>query len=233
MMVHNKSPEIKLARRLGAAFLASIVVGMGTAALISHGIDVNLTADISETASNMQEAELRLRGKAYIALISFMISAFIVIGLYVLLKPAGKLLASWSLLVGAAAALMVAFGAVYMMNAAMIVANAGFESISGADRKMVTSLQVASDYSSFHLSLILSSLSNAGFFYLFLIAQSIPRFIAAWGLMASLFVATALLLRDFIAPLGSDVVTYAFMAGNLAALLMTGLYLLIRGIRAV
>ena len=121
-------------------------------------------------------------------------------------------------------------GAVYAMNAALIADNSAFDIIGGGtQRLMLTSLQVTSDYTSFHLSLVLSSAANAGIFFLFLRSGLIPKLISAWGVFASLFVVVALVGRDFIPLLGHGGVTAAFMVSNLIALIALGLYLGIRG----
>ena len=50
----------------------------------------------------------------------------------------------------------------------------------------------------FILGLVLSSLSKAGFAWLFWRSGLIPKLIAGWGLFAFLFVASAIVARDFI-----------------------------------
>ena len=72
---------------------------------------------------------------------------------------------------------------------------------------------------------------KAGFFYLFVKSRLIPTVIAAWGVFASLFVVIVIVARDFLPALGHGGVTLAFMVSNLVALLATGLYLAIRGVR--
>jgi hypothetical protein len=121
-------------------------------------------------------------------------------------------------------------GAVYAMNAALIADDSAFDIIGGGtQRLMLTSLQVTSDYTSFHLSLVLSSAANAGIFLLFFKSGLIPKLISAWGVFASLFVVVALVGRDFIPLLKHDGITGAFMLSNLIALIALGLYLGIRG----
>ena len=97
---------------------------------------------------------------------------------------------------------------------------------------MLTGLQATFDYTSFHLSLVLASAANAAFFWLFWRSEMIPRLISGWGVFASLFVASAIVIRDFIPIVGHFGVTASFMLSNLIALVATGLYLLIKGVRA-
>ena len=52
-------------------------------------------------------------------------------------------------------------------------------------------------------------------------------------MFASAFVVVAVVGRDFIPMLGSNVITGAFLACNLLALLMLGFYLGIKGVRIV
>ena len=83
--VHTKS----VAHAVGWALIGSILLGIGTAFLIAHGIDVNMTADIAGTAEAMLGAETRLRAKAYLALLALFIQIFITIGFYALLRKQG------------------------------------------------------------------------------------------------------------------------------------------------
>ena len=51
-------------------------------------------------------------------------------------------------------------------------------------------------------------------------------------MFASLFVAIAIVLRDFVPVVGHSGVTAAFMVSNLIALLSTSIYLAVWGVRA-
>lgn len=220
----------RLSRYVGWSLIGSIIVGVIAAMTLSSGIDINLSADIAKTSENMLDAESRLRGKAYLALFSFMLQIFISIGLFLLLRKSGLVLATWSFLIAVSAAVVGLLGAVYAMNAALIADNSAFDIIGGgAQRLLLTSLQVTSDYTSFHLSLVLSSAANAGIFLLFFKSGLIPKLISAWGVFASLFVVVALVGRDFIPLLGHGSITVAFMLSNLIAMIALGLYLGIRG----
>lgn len=88
----------RLSRYVGWSLIGSIIVGVIAAMTISSGIDINLSADIAKTSENMLDAEARLRGKAYLALFSFMLQIFISIGLFLLLRKSGLVLATWSFL---------------------------------------------------------------------------------------------------------------------------------------
>ncbi|WP_108811318.1 DUF4386 family protein [Sphingorhabdus sp. Alg231-15] len=231
----NLSPSDphSLARIVGGSLLATIFVGMAAALTVAQGIDINLSADVVATAQNMLEAETQLRAKSYIALVMFGLEAAVGVGLFLLLRPAGQLLAGWSLIVSIAAAILALLGAVFNMNAAEIAGDLAYAQMaSESQRLLLTGMQATSDYTSFHLALVLSSASKAGFFYLFLKSGLIPKLIAGWGLFASLFVSTAITMRDFVPIIGHSGVTISFMASNLIALLATALYLTIKGVRS-
>ena len=83
----------KLARVVGWSLLGSIIIGIASALFLVDGIDINLSADVVATAENMLEAELRLRAKAYIGLLSFALGILVSAGLYLLLRKSGQLLA--------------------------------------------------------------------------------------------------------------------------------------------
>lgn len=227
----NSNPKT-VARTVGWSLIATIVIGMVSALLVAPDIDINLSADVAAVAESMLEAEQRLRAKAYIAILALGLDAVIVIGLYLLLRRAGPLLAGWSVFIGLSASILMFLGAVFALNAAEIAGDSAYGGMSDTTRLMLASVQATSDYTSFHLGLVLSSLAKAGFFYLFLRSGLMPRIIAGWGLFAMLFVATTIVARDFIPMLGHGTITMAFMLSNLIALVSTGLYLGIAGVRS-
>lgn len=219
------------ARYAGAALLGTIIVGILSASFIAHGIDVNMTADVAGTAENMLGAEIRLRAKAYMGLLVFGLEALFALALFYILRSYGWLLASMSLVLSLSASILVMLGSVFAMNAAEIASHAAYVDLAEEKRLMLAGLEATSDYTSFHLALVVSTVSNLGFFWLFLSSNLIPKLISGWGVFASLFVAGAIVARDFIPALGHDMVTMAFMLCNLIALVALGLYLLIKGIR--
>lgn len=225
--------SVALARRVGLAWLATMLIGILAAALFGKDIDINLSADVEAVATAMLEAETRLRALAYAALLVFALDLLVSLGLFVLLRSAGPLLAAWSLAGRIAAGLLSVLGAVFLMNSAEIASRSAYTVLAdNADRLLLTGLQATSNYTSFHLSLVLSSAALAGFFWLFLRSGRIPKLIAGWGLFASLFVAITIVLRDFIPALGHITITMAFMLSNLIALFSTSIYLAARGVRA-
>ncbi len=222
-----------LARRIGLAWLATMLIGILATVLFGRGIDINLSADVEAVATAMLEAETRLRALAYAALLVFALDLLVSIGLFLLLRSAGPLLAAWSLAGRITAGLLSVLGAVFLMNSAEIASRPAYTVLAdNADRLLLNGLQATSSYTSFHLSIVLSSGALAGFFWLFLRSGRIPKLIAGWGLFASLFVAITIVLRDFIPALGHIAVTMAFMLSNLIALFSTSFYLAARGVRA-
>ena len=225
--------SIALARRVGLAWLATMLIGILATVLFGEGIDINLSADVEAVATAMLDAETRLRGLAYAFLLVFALDLLVSVGLFLLLRSAGPLLAAWSLAARITAGLLSVLGTVFLMNSAEIASRPAYTVLAdNADRLLLNGLQATSNYTSFHLSLVLSSGALAGFFWLFLQSGRIPKLIAGWGLFASLFVAGAIVLRDFIPAIGHNAVTIAFMLSNLIALLSTSIYLVARGVRA-
>lgn len=224
--------ERGLARGVGLAWLATLIIGILGAVFLSQGIDINLSANVEAVAVAMLDAELRLRALAYVSLLIFALDLIVTLGLFRLLRSSGWLLAAWSLTARLIAGLLSLLGAVFLMNSAEIASRPAYTVIAdSADRLLLNALQATSNYTSFHLSLVLSSTALAGFYWLFLRSGRIPRPIAVWGLCASLFVAGAIVLRDFIPALGHSTVTLAFMLSNLIALFSTSIYLATRGVR--
>jgi hypothetical protein len=222
----------KLGRWVGWSMLAALVIGFSAAFTIAKGIDINLSADVKATAQNMLEAELRLRARAYIAALTFALDGVVSMGLFMLLRKSGQLLAAWCLLVSITAAIFSLLGAIFALNAAEIAGDPAYQNITNeTQRLMLAGLQATSNYTSFHLGLVLSSFAMAGFFLLFLKSALIPRLIAGWGLFAALFVGVTIVARDFIPLLGDGAITAAFMISNLVAIIATGIYLSIYGVR--
>ena len=225
--------SVTLARRVGIAWLATMLIGILATVLFGKDIDINLSADVEAVATAMLEAEIRLRALAYAALLVFALDLLVSIGLFLLLRSAGPLLAAWSLAGRITAGLVSVLGAVFLMNSAEIASRPAYTVLAdNADRLLLNGLQATSSYTTFHLSLVLSSAALAGFFWLFLRSGRIPKLIAGWGLFASLFVASSIVLRDFIPALGHIAITMAFMLSNLIALFSTSIYLAAKGVRA-
>jgi len=232
MHVPESNDPVVLARRTGCAWLATILVGMLATLLLGQGIDINLSADVEAVAKAMLGAEGRLRALAWAGLLIFALDLFVSVGLFLLLAADGPLLAGWSLVARLMAALISALGSVFLLNSAEIAGRPAYGVLAdGADRLLLNGLQATSSYTSFHLSIVLSSAALAGFFWLFLSSGRIPRVIAAWGLFASLFVASAIVVRDFVPIVGHTFVTAAFMLSNLVALFSASIYLAVKGVR--
>jgi len=222
-----------IARRVGLTWLATIVIGVLAAILLAEGIDINLSADVEMVSAAMLEAELRLRALAYIALLVFVLEVVVSIGLYLLLKHSGQWLAGVSMVAKLFASGLGLIGAIFTMNSAEIASHPAYQALADSSQRMlVNGIQATSSYTSFHLSLVLSSVALAGFYWLFLRSGRIPKLIAGWGLFACIFVASAIVLRDFIPVLGHTAISLAFMVSNLIALLSTSLYLSFKGVNA-
>ncbi len=225
--------QTALARSVGVALLAMILLGIGASILVSHGIDINLSADVAATAENMLGAEARLRAMAYISVLGFALEAFVGVGLFVLLQRYGLVLAAWCLALSLTAAGVALLGGMFAMNAAELASDVAYADLdTGSLRRALVSLQATSDYTSFHLALVVGAVAKAGFFQLLWRSRLIPFFISGWGVFASLFVAFAIVARDFVPALGYNGVTAAFLVSNLVAIVSTGLYLAVWGVRA-
>lgn len=210
-----------------------MLLGILAAILFGEGVDINLSADVGAVAAAMLDAENRLRALAYAALFVFLLDLLVSVGLFQLLRSSGPLLAAWSLAGRITGGFLSILGAVYLMNAAEIASRPAYTVLAdSADRLLLSGLQATSDYTSFHLSIVLTSAAMAGFFWLFLRSGSIPKLIAGFGLFASLFSGSTIVLRDFIPALGHNAVTMAFILSNLIALLSTSIYLAAKGVRA-
>ena len=221
-----------IARSTGGILLGSLILGILTAILFAKGIDINLSGDVIATADNMLNAESRLHAKAYMGTFLFVFDVIVTVGFFLLLKNYNVWAAQSALYVSLGGAILMLLGTVFAMNAAQIAGNSAYQTLASAEqRHLLAGLQATSDYTSFHLGLILTTMAKAGFFYLFLRSGLISKIIAGWGVFASLFVVLTIIVRDFVPALGHDMITMAFMLCNLIAIVATGLYLVIKGVR--
>lgn len=224
----TRSGTTKAAGRItGLALLGLIGTGILAAFALGTDLDVNMTADVEATGAAMLEGGGRLHAAAYLGVLTAALELLVVSGFFVLLARHDLLLAVWGLLLGLTGVALGLAGSLAALNAAEIAARPSL----AAQGAMLASVEALRDYTGFHLGLLVSSLSNAVFFVLFLAARAIPRLIAAWGLFASLLVAGVLIGRDFVPVLGSASVTAAFLAANLVALVSTGGWLALKGVR--
>lgn len=225
---------LAIARLTGLALLFLIAFGIVRSLTIASGIDINLSADFVATPTTMMDAEMSLRGMAYLSIVGFGLDVLVTLGLFLLLRSTSTILSLWCLCMGVTAALMTLLGGVFTMNAALLAGNEGLASLGDeAQLTLLTSLQAMTNYTAFHIGLIISSLSMAGYFWLFFKSRTIPSVLAGFGIYASLFVAIAIGLRDFQPFLASTAVTALFMICNLIALVALGLYLAIWRVRTV
>lgn len=219
--------ENAIARLTGFAMMATIVIGIINATVVSPGIDINLSADVTATAQEMLRSAPRLKARGWLLMALFGLEVLGLVGFYLLLNKFGPLLSAWALIIGGVAA---AFALTASVNAfaASEIADGALPGTTGLDH---AAMEAVANYSSFHLALVISSVSNVVFYGLFLKSRLIPAPIAVLGLGASLFVALAIVGRDFVAILGAGSVTTAFMASNLLAIVATAVYLVLRGVR--
>ncbi|MEO1037609.1 MAG: DUF4386 domain-containing protein [Pseudomonadota bacterium] len=220
------------ARIAGSAMLAMFLVGIAFTVMLAPGIDINLSADIEAVAKNMLAAEQAVRAKGYFSIFGFAMEAVFVIGLYLLVLPAGRLLAMWSLTMSLAAAVLSLLGAVFDLNVALFASSSAFQTLADeSQRLLLAGTQVTSDYTSFHLGIVMGSLGKLGYFWLLLRSGMFPAILAGWGVFASMFVAFTIVARDFVPALGNDGITIAFMVSNMIAIVASALYLVIKGVR--
>lgn len=217
-----------VSRWTGAALLAGVALGIANAMVVSPGIDINLSGDFGATAQAMMESPERLKARGWWLAAIFACQIVSLAGFYLLTRKGFEFAALWALLAGLVAASFSLTAAVNAFAAAKLAQ--GILSPEGALPHTV--MEAVSNHSSFHLALVLSSLANTVFYALFLRSRRLPTPLAGFGLFASLFVATAIVGRDFLPALSDGAVTGAFMASNLIAIVATAGYLIVKGVRA-
>lgn len=232
MALIPETQVMPLARLTGAFILLQIGLGILASQTFAAGININLSADLTATPIEMLERQQDVRLRAYSALLSFAISAFVALGQLLILKREHLALTGWALAMALGAAGLSLLGGVAAMNVAELSSDVAYTSARLSEFRLpFATILASSDYTSFHMALVAGSLANAGFYLAFWGSRRIPAAIAIWGLCASLFVATAIVGRDFAPLLRQDAVTIAFMSANLLGLVATGLYLAIKGVR--
>lgn len=106
-----------------------------------------------------------------------------------------------------------------------------FDAEPGAAAKLAERAEPWQDLSwkAFHYGLAVSSLGAAINFALMFKGRYIPRLLAAYGVLASLFVAVSIVAME-LSPTAGDHVYPAYVFGNAAAFILLTLWLLIRGV---
>lgn len=221
----------RVARLTGTAILLVIALGIASAILVSGDININLNVDASQIIDNMSAAGARLYGKAWITVGLGLVDLLIAGGLFLLLRDHGRLLALWSLVVALAGGVFVLQVGLENLKIAVLLNSEGMAAASPEALRALGVGFLTGDYAAFHLGLVVNTLAKAGFFVLFIRSRTIPPLISWWGLFASLFVATAIVGRDFIPALGHAAITTSFLVSNLVAHLALGIYLAVRGLR--
>ncbi|QYJ06292.1 DUF4386 family protein [Qipengyuania flava] len=218
---------LSTSRWTGAALLAGVVLGIVNAVSVSPGIDINLSGDFRATAEAMLQSPDRLQARGWMLMAIFACQAASLSGFYLLTRNRSPLPAIWALLAGLVAAKFSLSASVNAFAAGKLASGVLAPDSASAHAVMET----VANHSSFHLALVLSSLASAVFYGVFLRFRLLPPLLAGFGLFASLFVSATIVGRDFVAVLGHDAFTAAIMGANLIAIVATGLYLIVKGVR--
>lgn len=229
----NTTTANRVARATGAALLLIIAIGITASVFVADGININLNPDTQETLAAMRANLDGVYGRVHITTALTVLEVLVAAGLYRLVRERAPLVGLLSLLTSLLAAVMSLVAIASSLAIANTLASDSLgNTLDAAQLEPVLATFTITEYSAFHIGVVLNATGKAGFFWLLARARLIAAPIAWWGFAASLYIVAIMVGRDFIDALGSGAITVSFMLGNLVALVTLGAYLCFRGVRA-
>ncbi|HEX8256169.1 MAG TPA: DUF4386 domain-containing protein [Allosphingosinicella sp.] len=187
--------------------------------------------DPARTADNIMASEPLFRAGLASELVTIVLTTALVLGLYVVLKPVGRNLASlallWRILENSvlAALTFASFTALALLGGGAYLA-----SVDTAQAEGLAYALIRVHIYGFQAGFLFLGLGSALFSYLWLKSRYIPPLIAAWGIFASLLMASVSLAL-IVMPGLISVITLAYMLPMGLYEIGLGLWLVAKGIR--
>jgi hypothetical protein len=168
-----------------SGLLAVVTVVFGNYALLGPLV---VPGNATETARNIMAHQTQLR----VALTCFLTYGVIVVillsALYVILKPVDPLLALIGALFRLVFALLWLLTTLNLLGALRLLGNAGYLQAFDADRLQVLArLQIAANFDDYYVGLPFFGLAATACAYLWLKSGYIPKWLAAFGVIASVW----------------------------------------------
>jgi hypothetical protein len=221
----GRDPRHAWARLTGLRYVLSNVTAIFTFWVRSRLVAGN---DPARTADNIMASEPLFRAGLASELVTIVLTTFLVLGLYVVLKPVGRNLAAlallWRILENSvlAALTFASFTALALLGGGAYLNTAEVEGLAYA--------LIRVHIYGFQAGFLFLGLGSALFSYLWLKSRYIPPLIAAWGIFASLLMALVSLAL-IVMPGLISVITLAYMLPMGLYEIGLGLWLMIKGIR--
>jgi len=182
-------------------------------------------------AHSIAESETLYRIGLFCGLVGTLSTVLLAIGLYVTLKPVDGNLAMTALLFRLAESVLGAVAIVFSFASLQIYLEANHASAFNAGQLgALADLVSRTSGVVINISVIFFSAGSTIFFYLFLKSAYIPRFLAVWGVLGSLFCMAAF-VGNLLLPQSSDALLGLGGLPIGIAEPVLGLWLLIRGIK--
>jgi hypothetical protein len=221
----GRDPRHAWARLTGLLYVLSNMT-----AIFAFWVRSRLVAgnDPARTADNVMASEPLFRAGLAAELVTIVLTTFLVLGLYVVLKPVGRNLASlallWRILENSvlAALTFASFTALALLGGGAYLNTAEVEGLAYA--------LIRVHIYGFQAGFLFLGLGSALFSYLWLKSRYIPPLIAAWGIFASLLMASVSLAL-IVMPGLISVITLAYMLPMGIYEIGLGLWLVVNGIR--
>ena len=186
--------------------------------------------DAAETASKIMASETQFRISSVIHMLTFASDAAIGVALYVILRTVNRnlalLAAFWRMIDCAILSvnLLFDFAALRLLSGASYLKTMETEQLQGLAR-----LAISVEATGFQVGFVFIGLGSTLFSYLWWKSGYIPRFLAAWGIFASMTLASVTVAIMIFPTLGKVGLTY--MAPMFFYEVGLGLWLLIKGLR--
>jgi hypothetical protein len=217
------------AKVVGSAYL----LAMATAVFAEMYVRARLFVpdDVAQTARNIMGNERLFRLGIAAGVVTCLLDAALVTGLYLVLRPVNHNLALFAAVLRVIETAVAATGAVASFDVLRVLSGADYLQVFDADQLQVLArLSIGTHFPRMNVVFVFLGLGSAVFSYLWWKSSYIPRALALLGLCASLLLA-ACPFTFIVFPQLTKVLAPAYMAPMGVYEVGLGLWLLIKGLR--
>lgn len=230
MTVRASEPSERTAARI-AGFLYLFLMVTGVFAEFYARGSLIVPGDAVQTAKNIAASERLFRIGTVSDLITFAGDAILVWALYVVLKPVNGNVALLAAFLRIAECAIL--GVITLNDFVVLRLLSGTNYLRAFDTQQLQALArvfVGVQADGYRIGIVFFGLGSTVFSYLWLESRYIPRGFAAWGILASLLVASGV-LAIMVFPGLAPVVTPAYYVPIMIFEIALGLWLLVKGIQ--
>lgn len=228
---HHGHPEVqqaRAARLAGALYLVTMTTAIFNQSFVRGSLLVR--GDATQTAQNITQSELLFRIGIAADVVTFTGVAVLAWALYVLLRPVGRSLAVLAVLLRLIEVAVHYIAIVFSLGALVLLSGADYLAALDTGQLHALARAALSAYGAgVNLGFVPLGLGSAIFAWLLLRSRYVPKALAAWGVFASLLLATSALAVILFPAIGPFVL--AAMIPMFIYEVTLGFWLLLKGPR--